>query len=51
MQLFMERKPQNKIEQPLGRILSHMGKSFLNILNTKLDHLDIKRNYFALLLI
>jgi MarR family transcriptional regulator for hemolysin len=47
----MERKKQNNIEQPLGRILSHAGKSFLHLLNVKLSHLDIERNYYALTLI
>ncbi len=47
----MKRKLQNKIEQPLGRILSHIGKNFLHIINTKLEHLDIERNYYALILI
>lgn len=37
--------------QPLGRILSRTGKSFLQLLNEKLNHLDIERNYYALLLI
>ena len=47
----MKKKQQNKIEQPLGRILSHIGKSFLQLLNEKLYHLDIERNYYALILI
>ncbi len=47
----MKRISHNKAEQPLGRILSHMGKSFLQILNAKLDYLDIERNYYALILI
>jgi MarR family transcriptional regulator for hemolysin len=47
----MEIKPQNNIEQPLGRILSHIGKSFLHLLNAKLNHIDIERNYYALILI
>jgi DNA-binding MarR family transcriptional regulator len=40
-----------KFKQPLGRILSHAGRSFLNLLNAKLSHLDIERNYYALILI
>ena len=40
-----------KLEQPLGRLLSHIGKSFLYLLNTKLNHLDIERNFYALILI
>lgn len=39
------------VEQPIGRILSHLGRSFLQNLNSKLLHLDIERNYYALLLI
>jgi DNA-binding MarR family transcriptional regulator len=39
------------VEQPIGRILSHLGRSFLSNLNRKLNHLDIERNYYALLLI
>lgn len=31
--------------------MAHTGKAFLNALNNKLDHLDIRRNYYALLLI
>ncbi len=37
--------------QPLGRILSHTGKSFLQLLNQKLSYLDIERNYYSLILI
>ena len=47
----MEIKLKNNIEQPLGRILSHIGRNFLHLLNAKLDHLDIERNYYALILI
>ena len=38
-------------EQPLGRILSILGKGYLHLLRTKLQHLDIDRNYFALVII
>ena len=37
--------------QPLGRVIAHTGKSFLHLLNYKLGHLDIERNYYALMLI
>jgi len=37
--------------QPLGRVLSLTGKSFLHLLNDKLNYLDIERDYFALILI
>jgi len=38
-------------KQPLGKFLSGIGKSFLHVLNVKLNHLDIKRCYYALILI
>lgn len=41
----------SQIEQPLGRILSGLGKVYLHLLRAKLQHLDIDRNYFALILI
>ena len=37
--------------QPIGRILSHTGRSFLQLLNEKLNYLDIERSYYALILI
>ena len=37
--------------QPIGRILSHTGKSFLHLLNEKLSSLDIERSYYALIMI
>lgn len=40
-----------KIEYPLGRIFSQAGKGYLYLLRTKLQYLDIDRNYFALVLI
>jgi MarR family transcriptional regulator, transcriptional regulator for hemolysin len=43
--------PQSQVEQPLGRIFSFMGKGYLHLLRTKLQHLDIDRNYYALILI
>lgn len=39
------------IEQPLGRILSGLGKGYLHLLRAKLHNLDIDRNYFALVVI
>ncbi|MHC1776727.1 MAG: MarR family winged helix-turn-helix transcriptional regulator [Lentimicrobium sp.] len=42
---------QLQVEQPLGRILSALGKGYLQLLRAKLQHLDIDRNYFALVLI
>jgi MarR family transcriptional regulator, transcriptional regulator for hemolysin len=47
----MKRTPEINSLQPLGRILSRLGKSYLNQLNTRLNYLDIERNYYALLLI
>ena len=38
-------------KQPLGKFLSGMGKNFLHALNTELNYLDIKRSYYALILI
>ena len=38
-------------EQPLGRIFSGIGKEYLHLLRAKLQHLDIDRNYYALVLI
>ncbi|MBK9356890.1 MAG: MarR family transcriptional regulator [Bacteroidales bacterium] len=38
-------------ERPLGRTLSILGKSYLHLLRVRLKHLDIDRNYYALLLI
>ena len=40
-----------KIVHPLGRTLSVISRSYLHVLNKKLKHLDIDRNYYALLLI
>ena len=40
-----------KIEHPLGRMLSLAGKGYLHLLRMKLQHLDIDRNYYALVLI
>lgn len=42
---------QFQVEQPLGRVLSSLGKGYLQLLRAKLQHLDIDRNYFALVLI
>jgi len=39
------------IDQPLGRMLSFLGKVYLHLLRAKLNHLDIDRNYYALVLI
>ncbi len=39
------------IEQPLGRMLSMLGKGYLHLLHTKLKHLDIDRYYYAIVLI
>lgn len=36
---------------PLGKVFTLTGKSFLSLLNEKLSHLDIDRNYYALILI
>jgi MarR family transcriptional regulator, transcriptional regulator for hemolysin len=39
------------IVQPVGRILSRVGKSYLQLLNARLNYLDIERYYYALMLI
>ncbi len=39
------------IEQPLGRMLSMLGKGYLQLLHTKLEHMDIGRYYYAIVLI
>ena len=36
---------------PLGKVFTLTGKSFLSLLNEKLNHLDIDRDYYALILI
>jgi MarR family transcriptional regulator, transcriptional regulator for hemolysin len=38
-------------EQPLGRILSSVAKTYLHNLRHKLNHMDIDRNYYALVII
>ncbi len=41
----------SNIEPPLGRMFSFLGKGYLQLLRTKLNYLDIDRNYYALVLI
>ena len=50
-QRIMVKHPDINIQQPIGRILSRMGKRYLQLLNARLDYLDIERSYYALLLI
>ena len=38
-------------EQHLGRVVSGLGRGDLHLLRTKLKHLDIDRNYYALVVI
>ncbi len=40
-----------QVEQPLGRIFTLLGKGYLHLLRTKLQHLDIDRYYYTLVLI
>jgi len=47
----LKKTPQIYIDQPIGRFLSGTGRDFLSLLNKKLSHLDIERNYYALILI
>lgn len=45
-------KAQNILQlPPLGKVFTLTGKSFLHLLNEKLSHLDIDRDYYALILI
>lgn len=39
------------MENPFGRYLSIIAKSYLHQINQHLSHLDIERNYFSLILI
>jgi len=50
---FIEVRMAHKIytKQPLGKLLSNTGRTLLNNLKLKLNHLDIKRNFYALILI
>ena len=38
-------------EQPFGRKLAQIGKMSLSIINKKLNHLDIERSFYPLILI
>ncbi len=39
------------IREPIGRLMSHIGRMFLANLNNQLAYLDIERSYFPLLII
>ena len=41
----------NNIKEPIGRIMSNIGRMFLANLHRQLAHLDIERSYFPLLVI
>ena len=47
----MKKALQSYTQPPLGRLLSGIGKSLLNTMNLRLCHLDIERNFYALILI
>ncbi len=47
----MSPRLQSRIDPPLGRMFSFLGRSYLHLLRSKLQHLDIDRNFFALILI
>lgn len=47
----MSSQLQFPIEQPLGRKLSSVAKIYLHMLRSKLNHMDIDRNYYALVII
>jgi MarR family transcriptional regulator, transcriptional regulator for hemolysin len=38
-------------DQPFGRLLTMLGKGYLELLRNRLQHLDIDRYYYALVLI
>ena len=47
----MEENLNTNIEQPIGRVLSLIGRNYLVALNQRLKQVDIERNYYALLII
>ncbi len=47
MNSFLKHPP----DQPIGRMLSFLGKGYLSMVRAKLQHLDIDRNYYALVII
>ena len=47
----MEETKDNNIREPIGRIMSNIGRMFLANLHKQLAHLDIERSYFPLLVI
>jgi MarR family transcriptional regulator, transcriptional regulator for hemolysin len=47
----MEITEDKNIREPIGRLMSHIGRMFLLNLNKQLAHLDIERSYFPLLVI
>ena len=47
----MHKKKYIPDEQPLGRILAGIGKEYLRLLNSKLIHLDLEKNYYTLIII
>ena len=47
----MIKEPEMKMNQPLGRRLSLISKDFLEVLHSKLHHIELERNFYALILI
>lgn len=47
----MSSSSQMRAIEPMGRAMSLLGRGYLTMLRTKLRHLDIDRNYYALILI
>ena len=47
----MGKTPDTNVLQPVGRILSRLGKSYLHLMNARLNYIDIEREYYALILI
>src|ERR1035437_1424018 len=47
----MIKECQMNMNQPLGRRLSLIAKDFLDVLHSKLSHIELERNFYALILI
>jgi MarR family transcriptional regulator, transcriptional regulator for hemolysin len=47
----MNKSLESYSKQPLGKFLSNIGRSLFTAAGTRLSHLDIKRNFYALILI
>jgi DNA-binding MarR family transcriptional regulator len=45
------KNPGHSVEEPLGRLMSKIGRSFMEKLHESLSHLDLERSYYPLLII